>query len=117
MKRTVAKRAAGLIVAGAALLAASPAVASSMGAYSPGGKAYAYSYGTNTIVAIKQNADGKSYAAYKRAAGGGDTYHAWNKSGPGTTEYSDPGSTVTQLRACNWIPDNDDECGSWSYRQ
>ncbi|MEU5428777.1 hypothetical protein AB0H73_24755 [Streptomyces olivoreticuli] len=76
MKRTVAKRAAGFIIAGAALLAASPAVASDMGAYSPGGKAYAYSYGTNTIVAIKQIGGGKSFAAYKRSAGGGDTYHA-----------------------------------------
>ncbi|MEV0260288.1 hypothetical protein AB0I49_02940 [Streptomyces sp. NPDC050617] len=117
MKRTVAKRAAGFVIAGAALLGASPAFASDMGAYSPGNKAYTYSYGTNTKVAQNQKANGRSHADYKRAAGGGDTYHLWNASGPGTTQYSGVGSTVTQLRSCNWVPDNDDKCGSWAYRQ
>ncbi|MCC3777847.1 hypothetical protein [Streptomyces sp. UNOB3_S3] len=117
MKRTVAKKAAAFMIAGVALLGASPAFASDMGSFSPGKDAYAYSYGTNTKVALKQNANGKSHTDHMRSAGGGDVYHLWNKSGPGTTQYSDSGSTVIQLRACNWVPDNDDECGSWAYRQ
>ncbi|MGY5131138.1 hypothetical protein ACWGJW_01730 [Streptomyces nigrescens] len=30
--------------------------------------------------------------------------------------YSGAGGRVTDLRTCNWVPDNDDECSRWEIR-
>ncbi|MFC4518240.1 hypothetical protein [Streptomyces ehimensis] len=86
-----------------------------MAAFSPGNRAKAISYGTNTKVRLTSKSNGKHVAEYLRVAGGDDVYHLWNASGPGTSKVSDAGSTVVKLRACNWVPDNDDDCGGWSY--
>lgn len=33
----------------------------------------------------------------------------------GSVTYSG-GGRVTDLRTCNWVPDNDDECSRWEIR-
>ncbi|MFG3285303.1 hypothetical protein [Streptomyces sp. NPDC048111] len=120
MKREIARRISAIMIFGAAVMTAAPAVAkpaSGLGyyAYSPGSKAVAMVTPSYAYVSLKQVRSGKSHADYYRAAGGNDLYHLWNKSGAGTTVWSDSGSTVGEARVCNWVPDNDDDCGDWEY--
>lgn len=118
MRMTIsgAKKFAGLLVMGAVVMGASPAFAGGAASYSPSGAAYSYTYGNNAWAADKQNRNGKSYAEFWRT-GADSSYHLWNKGGPGTTAYSDsiPSMAIYKLRACDWVPDNDDDCAGYSY--
>ncbi|KIX78938.1 hypothetical protein ACN6AT_05000 [Streptomyces sp. JL4002] len=105
-----------LAVTGAALLAATPAMAGDM--YGKRGGAEAWSRGTNGAVAVKDNkADGdETYAEYHRRRT--DGHELRNKSGSGTTVYSgmDTDNYVRALKACQEIDFQPDECSAWSYR-
>ncbi len=106
----VKKTVVGLAVATLALLGASPALAQ-IDAYSPSGKAWASTGYHDTAVWLKQNGDGKSHADYYRTDDD-SPYHLWNKNG-GVTNSS-RGATIYRMRACDWVPDNDDNCGGWN---
>ncbi|WP_432096970.1 hypothetical protein [Streptomyces sp. bgisy100] len=109
MKKTVV----GLVIAGAALLGASPASAA-FESYSPEGKAGSWSQKNDTQVAVKIHTRGtKAYANYYRTTDSENFYTLWNKSGiKGNTTYSGIGGKVTDLRTCNsqtgWDP-----CSDW----
>ncbi|MGW1374772.1 hypothetical protein ACWD6P_10955 [Streptomyces sp. NPDC002446] len=114
MKKTIV----GLVVAGAALVGASPAVAA-FESYSPGGKAGSWTQKKDTQVAvmIHKYGDISAFANYYRTTDPDSYYTLWNKSGgKGSIAYSGTGGRVTDLRTCNWVPDNDDECSRWEIR-
>ncbi|KNB50996.1 hypothetical protein [Streptomyces caatingaensis] len=115
MKRTTGRRLAVLALSGAALLGAPPAFAD-ISAYSPNGKAWAATGYSDTRVWLQQVSDGSSHADYYRGDGSEGAYHLWNKRGPGQTTSSGSGATIYKLRVCEWVPKNDDNCGSWQYR-
>ncbi|MEU3429396.1 hypothetical protein [Streptomyces gardneri] len=105
-----------LAVTGAALFAATPAMAGDM--YGSSGGAVAWSYGTNASVAVSDNkADGdETYAEYHRRTT--DNHELRNYSGSGTTVYSGADSVnyVRALKACQEIDFKADTCSAWSYR-
>lgn len=98
-------------------MGATPAMAADLNSYSWGTyqQAHAYSYGTNTSVAIKDTrADARTvYTEYYRSVNN-DMRTLHNKSGNGTTVYSASGSTIWKLRACQSIEWSPDSCGSWA---
>ncbi|MEU2956057.1 hypothetical protein AB0M94_26090 [Streptomyces xanthochromogenes] len=104
----------GLVVAGAALVGASPASAA-LESYSPSAKMGAWSQANDTQVAVMNHKTGvKGYANYYRTTDPSAYYTTWNKSGIiNNIAYSNIGNRVTSLRTCNWVPDNDDECARW----
>ncbi|WP_233871399.1 hypothetical protein [Streptomyces sp. ST2-7A] len=54
-----------------------------------------------------------AYGQYERKSAPGEVRTLWNKSGAGTTVYSD-GAQVYKIRACRqeqWGPDS---CGNWA---
>ncbi|MFD9629929.1 hypothetical protein [Streptomyces violascens] len=110
MKKTIV----GLVVAGAALVGASPASAA-FESYSPSGKMGSWTQASDTQVAIEAHKTGaKGYANYFRTTDPSSYYTLWNKTGIiDNRAYSNKGGQVLNLRACNWIPDNDDECARW----
>ncbi|MFE3181577.1 hypothetical protein ACFXKR_11930 [Streptomyces violascens] len=110
MKKTVV----GLVVAGAALIGASPASAA-LESYSPSGKMGAWTQVNDTQVAVESHKTGtKGYANYYRTTDPSAYYTLWNKTGiVDNRAYSNIGNRVTQLRACNWVPDNNDQCANW----
>ncbi|MFF7505356.1 hypothetical protein ACFZBM_39005 [Streptomyces lavendulae] len=108
-KKTVAR--AGLLLGVAAVLGSSPAMAYDINSYKDGA-VHAYSYGTNTRVAVTDTKeDGNTvYAEYGRSAESG-RYTLHNKSGEGATATSGSGSKVWYLRGCislSWEPDRCD---------
>ncbi|GAA3169521.1 MULTISPECIES: hypothetical protein [Streptomyces] len=110
MKKTVV----GLMVAGTTLMGATSA--SALEAWSPGGQAYSYTRSNNDQVGLKMyKANVKAHADYYRTTDPSSYYTLWHKSGiNGSTVYSNHGGKVTQLRTCNWVPDNDDECSKFN---
>ncbi|MFK0294447.1 hypothetical protein ACIQU6_28805 [Streptomyces sp. NPDC090442] len=113
MKKTIV----GLVVAGSALVGASPAVAA-FESYSPGSKAGSWTQKNDTQVAVMiHKFPTKAHADYYRTTDPGSYYTHWNKSGsPNNISYSGVGGRVTDLRTCNWVPDNDDQCSRWEIR-
>ncbi|MEU3990423.1 hypothetical protein [Streptomyces platensis] len=113
MKKTIV----GLVVAGAALVGASPASAA-FESYSPGSRAGSWTQKNDTQVAAKIHKLGtKAHADYYRTTDPGSYYTLWNKKSTlGSVTYSGVGGRVTDLRTCNWVPDNDDECSRWEIR-
>ncbi|MHC6627803.1 hypothetical protein ACYTFC_17190 [Streptomyces globosus] len=77
------------------------------------GAVRAYSYGTNTRVAVADTKqDGHPvYANYRRNTDG--QYTLWNKSGSGTTTTSGAGATIYIIQACVSIDAWPDSCDSW----
>ncbi|WP_369359750.1 hypothetical protein [Streptomyces sp. cg2] len=113
MKKTIV----GLVVAGAALVGASPAVAA-FESYSPGSKAGSWTQKSDTQVAVMMH-DYKvsAFANYYRTTDPDSYYTLWNqKRIVNKITYSGIGGRVTDLRTCNWVPDNDDECSRWEIR-
>ncbi|MFD5397475.1 hypothetical protein ACFWJW_25050 [Streptomyces sp. NPDC127097] len=110
MKKTIV----GLVVAGAALVGASPASAA-FESYSPSAKAGSWTQKNDTQVAAKIHSRGtKAHADYYRTTDSSSYYTLWNKSGMvNNVTYSGVGNRVVDLRTCNWVPDNDDECSRW----
>ncbi|WP_274915188.1 hypothetical protein [Streptomyces sp. WZ-12] len=112
MKKATARGLAGLAIGGLALVGASPAFA--MEAYSPSAHAHAWTTTSDRVVKLQQNDLGKSHADYYRTTDPNEPYHLWNKSGiMGSTATSGNGNRVVKMRACNWVKDNDDECGKY----
>ncbi|MFJ5676622.1 hypothetical protein [Streptomyces sp. NPDC093097] len=113
MKKTIV----GLAVAGATLLAASPAFAA-FESHSPGGAAGSWTQKSDTQVAAVIHKNGlKAHADYCRTTDSGSYYTLWNKSGTlNSIAYSGIGGRVTDLRTCTWVPDNDDQCSRWEIR-
>ncbi|GHF29278.1 hypothetical protein GCM10010218_08040 [Streptomyces mashuensis] len=109
MKKSAARALAGLAVAGVALIGASPAFAE-IRAYSPNGKAWAATGYNDTKLWLEQRTDGKSHADYYRTDDD-SPYHLWNKSGGVVS--SSQGATIYKVRVCEWVPDNNDNCGHW----
>ncbi|MFJ5588233.1 hypothetical protein ACIQCG_00615 [Streptomyces noursei] len=107
----------GCVVAGVALMGASPAVAA-YESYSPGGKAGSWTQKKDAQVAAMIHSRGiKAHADYYRTTDSGSYYTLWNKSGiVNNIAYGGIGGRVTDLRTCNWVPDNDDECSRWEVR-
>ncbi|MEU3748141.1 MULTISPECIES: hypothetical protein [Streptomyces] len=105
-----------LAVTGAALFAATPAMAGDMYGEKEGAKAW--SYGTNASIAVSDTkADGdETYATYHRRTT--DNHELRNKSGSGTTVYSGADATnyVRALKACQEKDFQPDPCSAWSYR-
>ncbi|MFV2118549.1 hypothetical protein ACE14D_08895 [Streptomyces sp. Act-28] len=101
---------------GITLLTATPAMAGDM--YGKVGGAEAWSRGANGQVAVRDNqADGdETYATYHRRTS--DNHELRNKSGAGTTVYSNNDTTnyVRALKACQEEDFQPDPCSSWSYR-
>ncbi|MFJ7156058.1 hypothetical protein ACIQUQ_14065 [Streptomyces sp. NPDC101118] len=102
---------AGTVLTGVALLGASPAFA--LSAWSPSAKAYAETFSRDTAVSLTIKTSQKAHTDYYRETDPSDPYHLWNKGAKGSTTTSGYGGKITQLRACNWIPDNDDECSRY----
>ncbi|MFC5719952.1 hypothetical protein ACFP1Z_07165 [Streptomyces gamaensis] len=111
MRKSTARGLAGLAIGGVALLGASPAFA--MEAYSPSGRAHAFTTSSDRAVKLEQLGLGMSHADYYRTTDPNEPYHLWNKGGIGTTASSGVGNTVVKLRVCNWVKDNNDECGKY----
>ncbi|MFK0294446.1 hypothetical protein ACIQU6_28800 [Streptomyces sp. NPDC090442] len=113
MKKTIV----GLAVAGAALMGASPAFAA-YESYSPSSKAGSWTQKNDTQVAVMiHNRGTQAHADYYRTTDSGSYYTHWNKSGVvNNISYSGVGGRVTDLRTCNWVPDNDDQCSRWEVR-
>ncbi|MFE9468634.1 hypothetical protein ACFYNW_34330 [Streptomyces virginiae] len=94
-----------------ALMGSAPAIAGDYRSY-VAGAAYAYSYGTNTKVAVKNTGTSDQvYANYRR--GSSNELTLWGSDQSGVTAYSSAGSVkVTSVQACVddafW-----DTCGSW----
>ncbi|MFI5805365.1 hypothetical protein [Streptomyces sp. NPDC051561] len=106
-----------LAVTGAALLAATPAVAGEMYGMQDG--AVAWSHGNiNGQLAVKDYwADGDEvYADYHRRST--NWLELRNKSGVGTTVVSpdNRANYVRALRACQEVDFYPDDCSAWSYR-
>ncbi|MFF4963097.1 hypothetical protein ACFY2Z_40145 [Streptomyces sp. NPDC001222] len=101
----------GVAIAGVAMLGASPAMA--LSAYSPSAKAYAETHASDSQVSLAIYTDQWAHADYYRTTDPSDPYHLWNKSAKDTTSWSGKGGKVTQIRTCNWVKDNDDECSRW----
>ncbi|MGW1374771.1 hypothetical protein ACWD6P_10950 [Streptomyces sp. NPDC002446] len=112
MKKTIA----GLVIAGTALMGASSAFAYE--SYSPSSKAGSWTQKSDTQVAVMIHSRGtKAHADYYRTTDSGSYYTLWNKSGiVNNIAHSGTGGRVTDLRTCNWVPDNDDECSRWEVR-
>ncbi|MEF3119241.1 hypothetical protein [Streptomyces chrestomyceticus] len=115
MKKTIA----GLAIAGAALIGASPAFA--MEVYSPSAHVGAWTESNDTKVAVMLHQQGIfGYSNYYRTTDSGSYYTLWNKTGRnGSVVYSNNGGRVTDMRACKYIKGDDydnDECGKWEVR-
>ncbi|MFE5723422.1 MULTISPECIES: hypothetical protein [Streptomyces] len=93
-----------------AILGSSPAMAIDLNS-SKDGQVHAYSYGTNTRVAVKDTKqDGNPvYVNYKRE-NSGSQYTLWNKSGSGTTMTSNSGAAVYVIQACVSLGGWPDKC-------
>ncbi|MFJ6750004.1 MULTISPECIES: hypothetical protein [unclassified Streptomyces] len=106
-----------LAVTGAALVGASPASAA-FESYSPGSRAGSWTQKSDTQVAAMIHKLGtKAHADYYRTSDPGSYYTLWNKKATvNSITYSGVGNRVTDLRTCNWVPDNDDECSHWEIR-
>ncbi|MFJ6750005.1 MULTISPECIES: hypothetical protein [unclassified Streptomyces] len=113
MKKTIVA----LAVTGAALVGASPASAV-FESYSPGSKAGSWTQSSDKQVAAMIHSRGtQAHADYYRTTDTSNYYTLWNKSGVvKKVTYSGVGNRVTDLRTCNWVPDNDDECSRWEIR-
>ncbi|MEU2870780.1 hypothetical protein ABZ769_16495 [Streptomyces olivoreticuli] len=109
VKRTAVKALAGLAIAGVALIGASPAFAE-IRAYSPTNSSWAATGYNDTKVWLEQKTNGKSHADYYRTDDD-SPYHLWNKNAGVVS--SSQGATIYKLRVCDWIPDNNDNCGGW----
>ncbi|MFE5723453.1 hypothetical protein [Streptomyces erythrochromogenes] len=107
------KKMAGVAVGALVILGSAPAVASNIDSYKDG-QVHAYSYGTNTRVAVSDTKkDGHPvYVNYRRDFSS-EIYSLWNKSGEGTTQTSGSGNAVYTLRACVNIDGWPDKCDSW----
>lgn len=107
-----------VVVAGMAIAAGSTvAIAQDIHVSSSGGGyASAWSYGTNSKIAVADGkADGRpTKAEYNRRAGGTKKYTLWNRNGAnGKPAYSGVGSKVWDARACVVINNWPDDCGRW----
>ncbi|MFI5619647.1 hypothetical protein [Streptomyces sp. NPDC051567] len=93
-----------------AVLGSSPATAIDLSS-SKDGQVHAYSYGTNTRVAVADTKqDGHPvYVNYKRVTSV-DQYTLWNKGGSGTTVTSAAGGAVYVIQACVSIDGWPDKC-------
>ncbi|THA83657.1 hypothetical protein [Streptomyces sp. A0592] len=93
-----------------AVLGSSPAMAVDLSS-SKDGQVHAYSYGTNTRVAVEDTKqDGYPvYVNYKRE-NSGSQYTLWNKSGSGTTQTSAAGAAVYVIQACVSLSGWPDKC-------
>ncbi|QES55772.1 hypothetical protein DEJ51_17635 [Streptomyces venezuelae] len=99
-----------MAVGALAVLGSSPAMAIDLSS-SKDGQVHAYSYGTNTRVAVKDTKqDGHPvYVNYKRETSG-EQYALWNKSGSGTTMTSGAGGAIYVIQACVSIDGWPDKC-------
>ncbi|MGW3197209.1 hypothetical protein ACWDBD_21975 [Streptomyces sp. NPDC001118] len=101
----------GVAVAGMAMLGASPAMA--LSAWGPSSKSYAETRAGDSQVALSIYTNQYAHTDYYRTTDPSDPYHLWNKSAKNTTTYSGKGGKIVQMRTCNWVKDNDDECSRW----
>ncbi|WP_327286690.1 MULTISPECIES: hypothetical protein [unclassified Streptomyces] len=106
------KKAAMIALGAFAVLGSSPAMAYDINSYKDGA-VHAYSYGTNTRVAVSDTKqDGHPvYVNYKRETSS-DLYTLWNKSGNGTTITSASGGMIYVIQACVSIDAWPDSCDS-----
>ncbi|MFG2771379.1 hypothetical protein [Streptomyces sp. NPDC048350] len=113
MQRKIALKTAAILIGAGAVLGSSPAMAKTMDSYATG--AHAWSYGTNTKVALQDTkADGDSvYVNYFRTSSSSDEKTLHNKGGNGTVSYSPAGSSITKIQACLSLDFESDSCDSW----